>query len=61
MTEIDIEAATPMLRRYSQWIGETLRRWASERSSGSPEASSSGTIGTRAPEASEMMRMVLRR
>jgi hypothetical protein len=61
MIEIDIDAATPMLRRYSQWIGETLRRCAKLRSSGSPEASSAGSTGTRWQAASEMMRMVFLR
>ena len=46
--------------RYSQCTGETLRRWASERSSGRPAASSPGTIGTGAPRASAMRRRVLR-
>jgi len=61
MIEIDIEAATPMLRRYSQWTGETLRRCAKLRSSGAPEASRSGRIGTLSQFASEITRIVFLR
>ena len=44
---MDIDAVTPMLARYSMWIGETLRRLAWERSSGRPLCgSSNGTRGT---------------
>ena len=42
-------------------MGETLRRCAKDRSSGSPEASSTGTSGIRSPLASDMVRTVLRR
>jgi hypothetical protein len=39
-----IEAATPILRRYSTWIGETLRSTAKLMSSGAPpSAPSRGT------------------
>ena len=45
--EIDIEAAVPMLRMYSRWTGETLRRTAKLRSSGRPVSGlRAGTIGT---------------
>ena len=37
-SEIDIEARTPMLRRYSRWIGETLRSVEYVRSTGSAVA-----------------------
>ncbi len=35
-SDTDIDAATPMLRRYSMWIGETLRSTEKLRSSGPP-------------------------
>lgn len=45
--EIDIEAAVPMLRMYSTWTGETLRRTDWLRSRGAPvEGVRAGTIGT---------------
>lgn len=46
-TETDMEAAVPMLRMYSRWIGDTLRSVESDRSIGVPViGSTSGRIGT---------------
>jgi len=51
-----IEAATPMLERYSMWIGDTLRSTLALMSSGSCVCCSSATVG--APT-SAMSRSVL--
>ena len=57
MIETDIEAVTPMLRRYSQWIGETLRSAACDRSSGAPVSGlSTGTSGALTASMSRMKR-----
>jgi hypothetical protein len=45
-SDTDIEAQVPMLRMYSRWIGETLRRPQPPRSSGRPSSGlDSGAIG----------------
>ena len=59
--EIDSEAATPMLARYSMWIGETARSTDSDRSSGAPRSSRAGMIGTGVAPTSAMIRNRLRR
>ena len=60
ISETDIEAVTPMLRRYSQWIGDTLRRAAPDMSSDSPVCGSRvGTIGAFSASTSRMNRSQL--
>ena len=44
--DIDIDAATPMLRRYSRCTGETLRRACWLRSSAVSSGSTPGNTGT---------------
>ena len=63
ITDTDIEAATPILRRYSQWIVRThCADWRKERSSGLPEASITGSIlDERSARIGQSSRMVLRR
>ncbi len=57
MSDTDIDAVTPMLRRYSMWIGETLRSTEKLRSSGAPlSGSSSGTSRAGRYEMSGMIR-----
>ncbi|MFM5908064.1 MAG: helix-turn-helix domain-containing protein [Novosphingobium sp.] len=60
MIETDMDAFTPMLRRYSMWIGETARKPLIVRSSGSPLGLIAGMIGTVGSSTSEMIRNMLR-
>ena len=57
MMLIDMDAVTPMFRRYSRWIGETARRVLSDRSTGFPSPLVSGRIGETASFTSLMMRI----
>jgi hypothetical protein len=60
MIDTDIDAPTPILRKYSMWIGDTARRPLIDRSSGSPLGLTAGTIGTVGSFTSLMMRRILR-
>ena len=42
----DMDARTPMLRKYSMWIGDTERNTDSDRSNGWPCSSTCGSSGT---------------
>ena len=61
MIEIDSEARTPMLRRYSIWIGETERSVDRLRSIGSPPNCLPGSTGTGVSLTLAMIRRRLRR
>ena len=59
--EIERDAPTPMLRKYSMWIGETARNVLMDRSSGVPSNEVPGTMGIGSLSTSLMMRNRLRR
>ena len=60
MIEMESEAPTPMLRRYSIWIGDTARVTHSDMSSAAPAGSSAGMTGTGGALMSAITRKMLR-
>ena len=55
-----MDARTPMLARYSRWMGDTARSTPSDRSSGSPSGPRAGTMGEPGSLTSEIRRRVER-
>ena len=61
MTEMDADAPTSILRKYSIWTGDTARVTAKERSSGSGTSSPDDNSGTVSAATSAMIRNELRK